>query len=90
MPKTYEIIVPKQFLRQFRKLDKGLQLDVRDKLELLKDQTNHERLKVHKLKGKLEGRYSFSINYSIRVIFSFPKSGEVLLLHVGPHSIYNK
>lgn len=84
-----EIVVSKQFIRQFRKLDPHLQEEVVEKLELLKDPINHQALRVHKLSGKLAGKYSFSVNYKIRVLFSYPISSEAFLLLVGDHDLYN-
>lgn len=85
----FEIVISKQFSRLFRKLDQQLQEEVVEKLELLKDPINHQALKVHKLSGRLAGKYSFSVNYKIRVIFSYPIPTEVFLLLVGSHDLYN-
>lgn len=83
-----EIVISKQFARQFRKLNQHLQEEVVEKLELLKDPVNHQPLKVHKLDGRLAGKYSFSVNYKIRVVFSYPIPTEAFLLLVGDHSLY--
>jgi mRNA interferase YafQ len=85
----FEIVISKQFARQFRKLDPNLKEEVVEKLELLKNLNNHQSLKVHKLNGKLADKYSFSVNYKIRVVFSFPISTEILLLLIGSHDVYN-
>ena len=37
------------FIRQYNKLDKGLQEEILEKIELFKDKNNHIILKVHKL-----------------------------------------
>jgi mRNA-degrading endonuclease YafQ of YafQ-DinJ toxin-antitoxin module len=84
-----EIVVSKQFNRLFRKLDPNLQEEVLEKVELLKNPANHQSLKVHKLSGKFEGNYSFSVNYKIRVIFSYPIATEAFLLLIGNHDLYN-
>ena len=84
----FEIVISKQFARQFRKLDNHLKEEVLEKLELLKDPVNHQLLKVHKLHGRLEEKYSFSVNYKIRVIFSYPIPTEIFLLLVGSHDVY--
>lgn len=83
-----EIVISKQFARQFRKLDPQLKEEVLDKLELLKNPETHQSLKVHKLNGRMAGKYSFSVNYKIRVIFSYPIPTEIFLLLVGSHDIY--
>jgi len=84
----FEIVISKQFARQFRKLDPQLKEEVIEKLELLKNPTNHQSLKVHKLNGPMADKYSFSVNYKIRVIFSYPVPTEIFLLLVGSHDLY--
>lgn len=84
----FEIVISKQFARQFRKLDNHLKDEVIEKVEFLKDPANHPSLKVHKLSGRMAEKYSFSVNYKIRVIFSFPIQSEILLLLVGSHDVY--
>ena len=85
----FEIVISKQFARQFRKLDANLKEEILVKLDLLKDSVNHQSLKVHKLNGRMADKYSFSVNYKIRVIFSYPIQSEILLLLVGSHDVYN-
>jgi addiction module RelE/StbE family toxin len=43
------------------------------------------RLRTHKLTGKLEGLWSFSVAYDCRVIFRFLSKDEVLLIDIGGH-----
>lgn len=45
----------------------------------------NKQLRTHKLTGRLQGLWAFSIDYDIRVIFSFPKDNEVLLVDIGSH-----
>jgi addiction module RelE/StbE family toxin len=45
-------------------------------------------LKTHKLSGKLENYWSFSINYQYRIVFRFLTSHEILLVDVDTHSVY--
>ena len=81
--------VPK-FIRMYNALPEGLQEEVREAIEDLKDKRSHVRLKVHKLSGRLEGRYAFSVNYRIRIIFSIEKrSRNYILYSVGDHDIYH-
>ena len=39
----------------------------------------HPRLRTHKLTGKLEGLWAFSVSFDCRVIFNFVSKAEVLL-----------
>lgn len=74
-----------RFIRTFRKLEPALQEEIVEKVELLKDETNHGRLRVHKLSGKLTGVWSFSVNYRICVTFARPKKNVIVLAAVGTH-----
>ncbi len=76
------------FVRQYNKLPVTLQQEVKEKIDLFKEHPDHVFLKTHKLKGKLAGFYSFSVNYKYRVIFEYKSSTEVRLLAVGDHDVY--
>ena len=76
------------FVRQFNKLDPELQQEVEEKIELFKDKGSHKQLKIHKLHGRLKDRYSFSVNYKFRIIFTRLSKNEIVLLAVGNHSVY--
>ena len=85
-----EIIVsykPK-FLRLNGKLDPALQEEVADAIRRLQSNPKDPKLKVHKLKGRLKGELSFSVNYAYRIIFYWEHSKKVVLLAVGDHDVY--
>ncbi|HEY4486826.1 MAG TPA: type II toxin-antitoxin system mRNA interferase toxin, RelE/StbE family [Candidatus Paceibacterota bacterium] len=84
------IVYLPSFVRRLKVLDPDLQEEVLEKIELLKDVENHKQLKVHKLRGPLAGRHSFSVNYKTRIIFCYISKKEVALLAIGDHSIYDK
>lgn len=44
-----------------------------------------KRLRTHKLTGKLEGLWAFSVGYDCRVLFKFLGKDEVLLVDIGSH-----
>ena len=44
-----------------------------------------KQLRTHKLTGTLKGLWAFSVDYDTRVIFSFLKDDEVLLIDIGSH-----
>lgn len=77
-----------KFLRLLKRLPRDLQEDVITKIKLLNDTNNHHSLKVHKLKGRLKGFYSFSVDYKNRVIFEHISDDEIVLLAVGDHDMY--
>lgn len=78
------------FIRQFNRLETALQDEVVEKIELFKNTKNNKQLKVHKLKGRLKGRYSFSVNYQTRIVFVYKSKQEVVLLAVGDHDVYKE
>lgn len=84
-----EISYKATFIRQFNKLDKNLQEEVLQKIDLFKDRKNHDLLKVHKLHGKFKDSYSFYVNYKIRIVFMWENNDEAVLLVIGDHDIYN-
>jgi mRNA-degrading endonuclease YafQ of YafQ-DinJ toxin-antitoxin module len=76
------------FLKKVSRLEDPLIEEIRDRLELLKNEKNHQQLKVHKLHGRLMGSFSFYINYKVRVIFEYSSKNEIVLEDVGGHDIY--
>ena len=76
------------FVRDFKKLPIELQEEALERIDLFKDVENHKKSKVHKLKGRLEDSYSFSVTYSHRIVFSYESKDTVVFLAVGSHNIY--
>lgn len=85
-----DVLFTPSFLRQLKAFDISLQEEVTEKVELFKNNSNYRMLKVHKLHGRLKGRWSFSVNYRFRIIFSYASKQEAILLAVGDHSVYDK
>lgn len=56
-----------------------------DTLKLFTKNPFNQKLKTHKLRGKLEGLWALSITYDCRLIFKFIKKDEVLLIDIGEH-----
>ncbi len=77
-----------QFLRMLRKLERLLQDETVEKIELFESDPTHSQLKAHKLKGKLRNRYSFSVNYQTRIIYMYLSKSEVAFLAIGDHDVY--
>lgn len=76
------------FLRDFKRLPPDVQTEAKEKISLFTNPHNHERLKVHKLKGKLREFYSFSVTYSHRIVFSYESSNSVVFVAIGTHDVY--
>ncbi len=54
-------------------------------LERFENNPFESSLKTHKLSGKLEGLWSFVVEYDCRVIFKFLEENKVLLIDIGSH-----
>lgn len=48
----------------------------------------HPSLCLHRLKGKLTGLWSISINKSYRIIFKREPNGDLLFISIGKHDVY--
>lgn len=55
-------------------------------LGLFTENPFNPRLRTHKLTGKLEGLWAFSVSYNCRVILKFLDKNEVLLIDIGGHN----
>jgi addiction module RelE/StbE family toxin len=54
-------------------------------MELFSKTPFDRRLRTHKLSGKLEDLWAFSVTYDCRVIFKFLDGDEILLIDIGGH-----
>jgi len=84
-----ELIYAPGFLRELKKMEPGLQKEVLEKIELFKNKKHHRSLRVHKLHGALKNRYSFSVNYRTRIVFSYSSKKQAHILAIGDHNIYD-
>jgi len=78
-----------KFTKRAKSLSKTLKLQLVKAEEKFNKDPFDPSLKTHKLKGELGDCYSFSINYSHRVVFTMESGGKVVFIDVGGHSIYN-
>ena len=85
-----EVLFKPSFIKQMNRLEKDLVDEAVEKIELFKDQKNHEMLKVHKLHGRLSSCFSFSVDYKMRIAFQYlsKKKDEAVLLVIDDHDIY--
>jgi mRNA-degrading endonuclease YafQ of YafQ-DinJ toxin-antitoxin module len=87
MPKIEKIIWGAAFKRSFLKrvvstTDEAL---FKRKMLVFLDDPYSPPLLTHKLSGRLEGSWSFSVSYDCRVIFRFLADDEVVLIDIGSH-----
>lgn len=83
-----EVVYKPTFIRKYKKLPAVLQEEVKERIALFQESPSHSYLKTHKLKGQFKGFYSFSVNYSYRIIFQYEGENKVALVSVGDHTIY--
>lgn len=76
------------FLRQLKKLPAALQEEAKEHIEQFSKDPEKATLRMHKLKGALRGRWSFSVNYRYRIVFAYENKHAAMLLMIGDHSIY--
>jgi addiction module RelE/StbE family toxin len=76
------------FKRAYRKKVKN-DAELKDRfweaMEMLAKDPFQPRLRTHKLTGRLEGIWTFSISFDCRVIFKFLSKTEILLIDIGRH-----
>jgi len=67
------------------KTDDNLKRKFWKTMKLFSSNPFSKQLRTHKLTGTLKGLWAFSVDYDTRVIFSFLKDDEVLLIDIGSH-----
>jgi len=83
-----EIAFSSSFKKSFSKRIKGnkrIEEKFWDSIKLFMKEPFHEKLKTHKLSGKLQGLWSFSVEWDIRIIFYFADKNKVILIDIGKH-----
>lgn len=85
-----EIHYNDQFEKQFLSLPKKIQKQALKKEQIFRDNPFHSSLRLHKLKGKLEGLWSISITMKHRIIFKSLENGVILFISIGMHAIYEE
>ena len=88
--KIKKLFTSSQYRRSFKKLPISTQQKAVKFLEVFQKDQFHPQLKTHKLSGKLVNRWSFSVDYSTRIMFEFVDEETVGLIDVGPHKIYKR
>mgnify|MGYP001434092190 FL=1 len=76
------------FRRAYRKQvrnDTELKNRFWDAMEMFAKDPFHPRMRTHKLTGRLDGLWAFSVSFDCRVIFKFLSKTEILLIDIGGH-----
>ena len=83
-----KIFYSSKFERGYRKLPQRMKIKAEEKEKLFRSDPFHPVLDTHKLGGRFQGFWAFSIDNRYRIIFEFMKNGIVWFHLVGDHSIY--
>lgn len=78
----------KKFLKSARNLPIKIQQKYLQCFEWFLVNIHDPRLRTHKLTGRMEGKWAFWINYSIRVVFRYVSDNEVIFIDIGTHQVY--
>lgn len=77
-----------EFEKSFRKLPIRIQDLAEKKDKWFRQDAFDPRLHSHKLRGELQGYWSYYINRQYRVLFRFLNDDEVIYYDIGTHDIY--
>ena len=83
-----KIFYSSKFEREYRKLTFAIKIIAEKKEKIFRENPFDARLKTHKLKGSLDGFWSFSLTQKYRIIFEFIDADIIWFHSVGDHSIY--
>lgn len=77
-----------RFIKELKKLSREKQKLAIQRESYFRKNPFDPRLKTHKLSGKLQRYWAFSLTYSDRVLFSFIHQNEVIFYKIGSHDVY--
>lgn len=83
-----EVAFSTSFRRAFKRKIKGnalLETRFWERLEIFQNNPFDQRLRTHKLSGRLKELWSFTIEYDLRVVFSFLEGDRALFVDIGTH-----
>ena len=78
----------KGFKRIYKKMTRSnseLKKNFWNAIGLFSENPFYPTLRTHKLTGRLEGLWAFSITYNYRAVFKFLDDKEILLIDIGTH-----
>ncbi len=82
-------ILKKKFEAYKKRLSKKELEKLKERFIFFKNNPFDNRLKTHKLKGRLKDYWVFSVSYSDRLLFRFLSKDKAFFIDIGDHSIYN-
>ena len=83
-----EVVFSSRFEKEFGRLPREIQELAHKKHEKFRINAFDPSLETHKLSGKFEGDWAYSVNRSYRVHFRFFDDHTVAYINIGTHEIY--
>ncbi len=83
-----EIRYSPRFARRYKKLLASVQSAAERRELIFRKDWKNPLLTAHKLGGKLDGLWAFSVNNRYRIIFEFVATHTVIFHTIGDHGIY--
>jgi len=83
-----EVAFSSSFKRAFKRRIKGnaaSEARFWQSLEIFRNNPFDQRLRTHKLSGRLKDLWSFSIEHDLRIVFSFLEGERALFVDIGTH-----
>ena len=77
-----------QFIKEFKRLSESMQQIAIAKEILFRQNPLHPSLRLHALKGSLDGMWSLSFANGYRIIFTRKENGDILFGSIGTHDVY--
>lgn len=87
LKKVGKILYHPNFASAYKNLPQAIKEKAAAKETLFRNDVFHSSLKTHKLRSRLAGLYSFSIDFKYRILFKFYKE-SVIFLDVDDHDLY--
>ena len=82
------IRVSSKFKKSYRKLPKSVKNKAKEKEKIFKINSFDTRLETHKLHGKYQEYWAFTVVGQYRIMFAFIDSDKVDFINIGTHEIY--
>lgn len=81
-----KIVYSPRFAKNYKKLPIRIKLLAEKREKIFRNNPYDPRLKTHRLTGKLNGFWSFSVDYKTRIIFEIRSENEIWFLAIGSHN----
>jgi len=71
--------------RELARKNKRLFIKAQKRIEIFSLNQNYPSLRLHKLSGSMKGLWSFSVDESVRIVFYYRNSENVVFVDIGKH-----